>query len=179
MALVGAAYAAEPVEFSVAELAALVDKPVPKELKSSVNVNADEKYAKAIDVLSTQGNLRSGEYVLQVDILLFVRKGVIGCVRVEQTFESHNATVEKQASFNSVQTELMKATETPDSSGTAGDSGGWWVIDKGGTMVSTSRGYDSQGMIFYILTRDMEASFKEYWAGVQAEEEAAGTFYMP
>jgi hypothetical protein len=172
------AHAAESGQYSVAELAGLIGKTVPKDFSELSNVNAGGKYAKGIDVLSGTIDIKAGDVTVQADLLLFVRKSKIGCVRAMQTWESLNAISDDQAAFNAVQAELRKATEKPDSEGSSGESGGsWW--DKDGTYVMAARGYDQQGMVFYIYAKDMEAAFKEYWAGVNAEAEAAGSFYMP
>jgi hypothetical protein len=163
----------KPLQFTVAELAALSGAEVPEHLSGLRDVNTDDKYAQGIDVLGGEVVIVAGEFSIAADLLLFVREGKIGCVRLMQTWASHNAIHDDQASFNAVQADLLKATDTPDSKGSYGDSGGSWTSPDG-VYVTTSRGYDQQGLFFYILRPEMENSFKEYWAGINAEFDAGG-----
>jgi hypothetical protein len=164
--------------FTVAQLAALSGADVPRELQSFTDVNADDKYVAGIDVLSGQVEIYSGAFTIAANLMLFVRDGEIGCVRIMQTMESHNAINDAQGSFNSVQADLLKATETSDSTGNYSETGGSWS-DPQGVQVATSCGYDEQGLFFYILRPEMEKSFKAYWAATIAEEDSSdsGGFY--
>jgi hypothetical protein len=85
--LVGAAFAADPPPpppLTVAGLTSLLGKPLPNRFNKYTDLNAEDHYARGIDVRVGEEALRLGTAPRGITLQLFVRDGKVGAVKVVQ-----------------------------------------------------------------------------------------------
>lgn len=176
LALYGAAFAEEAAEpLTITQIIALIgSSELPERMAAYADLNLDDEYCAGIDVLYGDERLLIGESEIDVTLHLFLRDGVVGAVKAEQWSVSHGRTIDPQALYDAALAELLESAVKPDSTDGLSASSASWSFGKTGRVVS-SRGYKSQGLVFYAASGEMLPGYLEFWQNWNA---SAGTFWL-
>jgi hypothetical protein len=156
-----------PPPLSIHDLADLLGAKTPQRFAAFTDQNENEKYAKGIQVLSGADQLQIGDKVVKGLLLLFVRDGTVGAVKVDQDFDSLTDEQNQQLFDDTVAGLLDSAVKPTGQPGLGGSTSNWGFAHHG--WVEVSKAYDSNMLGFYLLEGDMEASYKEYWRNFNAQ----------
>jgi hypothetical protein len=161
---------------SLEQLAELVGEWLPADLFPTTDSNTGDKYAVGIDVQQTEVNLQLGNQQTTAWIHLYVRDGIIGGVRVEQTGATEDA--DRHAAFYATAVDvLLVSTLAPVAPPERFPATTDWNFGKG--RVHVVGGYERQGLVLFALHSDMEPSYWEYWTAWHAEIDALSEGFFP
>lgn len=171
-----AAFAEEAKEpLTITQLTALIgSSELPERMAAYADLNENDEHCTGIDVLYGDERLLVGESEIDVTLHLFLRDGVVGAVKAEQWSTSHGRTIDPQALYDAALAELLESAVKPDSTDGLSASSASWSFGKTGRVVS-SRGYKTQGMVFYAASGEMFPSYIEFWQNWNA---SAGSFWL-
>jgi len=174
-----AAFAGELQDsLTITQLAALIGaSELPVHVASFPDLNEDDKLCTGIDVLCGDARLLVGESKIDITLHLFLRDGVVGAVKAEQWSASHGRTIDPQALYDAALAELLESAVKPESADGLSASSANWSFGETGRVVS-SRGYKSQGLVFYAASGEMYPSYMEFWKNWNTALEQGGTFWL-